>query len=340
MDATSFYRGYGPLGHLRRQMPDIFFRTVDKFSWSSLSFGDAVFIQRPFTAPHLQAAEMVRANRLPLWIDYDDDLLSVPNFNPTHSMYADPAVKKNVATLLQMADIVTVSSEHLKKKYDPLREAAAQSNLGYRQPCIVIPNALNEELLPRPEILEQRYCLASWRGSSTHDKDLAYFTSALQASIKKAGPKWIFNFVGKPFWATMDAMPPKVVVQTPAMEIVEYFQFLAETQPAFVFVPLVDCEFNRAKSNIAWMEAAWAGAACLAPAWDEWNRPGVVRYNSPANFAALMDQLVTGKIDCRKKAAESWQYISENLLLKHTNKLRYGVIDWLMKESESRRIMR
>lgn len=336
LDATSFYRGMGPFGHLRRWMPHIFFRQLEKFSGASLGFCDVVFLQRPFTAEHLQAAEMTLAERIPLWIDYDDDLFSVPLSNPTHSGYADPNRQRNVAKLLQLADIVTVSTQALKEKFDPLRQAAAkQTDLGTRQPCIVIPNAINDQAYPRPPISAEKPKLVLWRGSSTHDEDLAAFTPQLMQVMEKH-PTWTFNFVGKPFWMTVNKLPHARTLVTPPMTTREYFQFLAAVQPAVMITPLVRHPFNLAKSNIAWLEASWAGAACLAPAWPEWQRPGAVKYNSPAQFGVQLDDMLSGRIKVQERAAESWDFIEENLQLREVNKLRMGVVDWLIQEAERR----
>jgi hypothetical protein len=336
LDATSFYRGFGPMGHLRRWMPHVFFRQLDKFSEPSLGFCDAVFMQRPFTAEHVNAAEMTRAEGLPLWIDYDDDLFSVPLSNPTNRIYSDPNRQRNVAKLVQIAEVVTVSTQALKEKLDPLREAASkETRLGARMPCLVIPNAINEQGFPRPQLFAERPQLVLWRGSSTHDEDLAAFTQAIALVMGKF-PKWTFNFVGKPFWMTINKLPQDRLIVTPSMTTREYFQFLAAVQPAVMIAPLVKSPFNLAKSNIAWLEASWAGAACLAPCWPEWQRPGMVKYNSPSQFAAQLEDMLSGKIRVQEKAKESWSFIEENLQLCKTNKIRMGVVEWLMQEAERR----
>jgi hypothetical protein len=43
-------------------------------------------------------------------------------------------------------------------------------------------------------------------------------------------------------------------------------------------VPLHVSDFNRAKSNIGWIEAVHAGAITVAPDFQEWRRPGVINY--------------------------------------------------------------
>ena len=78
-DATSFYRGIGPLAEIRRERFNLALTFINDVNWSTLKLCDAAFLQRPFTSNHLKIAELVKRNQLPLWIDFDDDLFSVPD---------------------------------------------------------------------------------------------------------------------------------------------------------------------------------------------------------------------------------------------------------------------
>jgi hypothetical protein len=51
---------------------------------------------------------------------------------------------------------------------------------------------------------------------------------------------------------------------------VAYVDALFDVRPHFVVVPLQDNPFNRAKSNIAELEAQAAGAIAIVPDWEEW----------------------------------------------------------------------
>jgi hypothetical protein len=69
---------------------------------------------------------------------------------------------------------------------------------------------------------------------------------------------------------------------------VAYVDALFDIRPHFVVVPLQDNPFNRAKSNIAELEAQAAGAIAIVPDWEEWR--SVVRYNE-TNEETPCDQL-------------------------------------------------
>jgi DNA-binding NtrC family response regulator len=60
---------------------------------------------------------------------------------------------------------------------------------------------------------------------------------------------------------------------------------MGEMRPSFLAVPLADTKFNRAKSNISVLEAAWMGALPIAPRWLEGCAlPGVLLYNDQNDF--------------------------------------------------------
>jgi hypothetical protein len=121
------------------------------------------------------------------------------------------------------------------------------------------------------------------------------------------------------------------VIETEALDPAEYWRFIYMTNPALVMVPLWDCPLNRAKSNIAWIEGIYAGAACLGPDWDEWKRPGIIHYQSPKDFGDKLDMVMRGEFDTLKLAQEGREYVMDTLTLAKVNLLRESILQalWL-----------
>lgn len=346
-DGTSFYRAAGPLQALERSMNgDLRLEFGGTINWVYLRGIDALFMQRPFNNDHLRVAGFCAMQGKPLWVDYDDDLYAVPMQNPTHKMYGQKSVHNNITQILARADVVTVSTEALREKFARILERIVTSgDVDYpdRQrsidKIIVLPNGYDAELFGYSfrrwrEPVEVSNPLALWRGSHTHDADLSAYTMAISQAFTTSGTGWTMNFVGSPFWGTIQHLTEvgianERVVITPPLDPIEYFHFLAAVKPSFVFTPLIDDSFNRAKSNIAWIEAAHAGAVCLGPKWSEWQRPGVVHYENPQSFMEAMQALLKGKIDTRSLVAESRRYIAENLTLEKLNRTRASIIERL-----------
>jgi hypothetical protein len=318
-DATSFYRAVGPLAELRRERSDLALTFINSIDWATLKLCDAVFLQRPFSNNHLMIAELTKRNRLPLWLDFDDDLFCVPAWNPCAAIYNKPEIQKNVATMAALADVITVSTEAIRVKLLPLNKN-----------IVVVPNAFDARLVGDrlARASDRQGPLIMWRGSKTHRKDLNVAgESCIQ--LAQANPNSTWLFLGETPWFA-DFMPHKQTICAEPIDPIEYWEFLGKTQPTIMIVPLDDCEFNRGKSNICWQEASFAGAATLAPNWTEWQKPGVTNYKSDSDFLpALASMFDASKDQLIVNAEKSWQYINNNLLLSIVNKKRHAILEEL-----------
>jgi len=334
-DATSFYRAFGPLGELKKQY-DVNIVRGEEVNWATLSSVDALFLQRPFNPTHVQIVDMARGNGKKIWIDYDDDLYSVPLGNRAYKLYSNKQTQNNITTLIAKADFVSVSTPQLKRRFSELLNKLKEKNLSdvntNTDKIIVVPNAYNRNFCRyRGEIKSQKKVL-TWRGSDTHDKDLLVYTSALKQAFE-TDLTWTMNLIGQPFWYTIEqigsiqGIKNTNLIVTPALDPAEYWKFIYQTNPSLVFVPLFDCMFNKAKSNIAWIEGIHAGAACLAPDWEEWRKPGIINFKDPKDFFDKMVSVMKGEVDTLKLYEDGWEYILDNLTIEKVNPLRKKILD-------------
>lgn len=337
-DATSFYRASGPFAELCKKMGVTAVINPD-LNWESLKWCDGpVFIQRPFTDVHLRVLDMAKANGKKVWVDYDDDLFSVPRSNRAHKIYSKVQNQNNIAHILAKADVVTVSTMALKQKFAEILEAMGKA-MGKEEANFnaskihVVPNAYDEKFCfyrkgPAKPFQNK---LITWRGSDTHDKDLMLYTEAMKKAFANH-LDWTFNFIGNAFWHTIEELDsiPNIketnVVEVESIDPAEFWKFLWKTAPALITVPLWDCPFNRAKSNIAWIEGIHAGAPCLAPDWEEWQRPGIINYKDPHDFRVKLDCFMRGEFDGAKLFKEGDEYIKDNLTLRKVNMIREVIL--------------
>ncbi len=328
-DATSLYRGVGPLYSLQRVYPDIQVAVNPPVSWMTLKGADLAFFQRPAFDDRMDMIRMAKSNNVPIWLDYDDDLFSVPLCNPMFPLFAMPQVANNLANMLAMADLITVTTEVLKEKLAKILAAFPSNKYDIKANKIhIIPNGYDPDLLPSME-RPPREKLVVWRGSASHVKDLWIHTEALTSVIKEF-PDWKFEFIGETFWGTLEHLrkhcKPENIIRTGSMDPILFYKYLARQRPAVVIVPLEDIEFNRSKSNIAWLEATSAGAATLAPDWPEWNQPGIATYNGLHDFTVQLSALMIDSSYQAERWSTSKEYIQGNLQLSDLNKMRYTLI--------------
>lgn len=311
-DATSMYRGLGPLAEMRRQMghDHLNITTPSVWDWSTINMADGVFMQRPYKDDDVSVAEMIKAQFKPLWVDYDDDLFNLPTDNPAYSSYNDEHVKHNIAKIINLADLVTVTTPYLKKRFEAGKRPLNKN-------IHVVPNAFDFNLFPyRQDKPIPRNQVVVWRGSITHTRDVMAYTQAITNVVMDPKfSKWIWRFIGDNLWFLTDYLPKDNVVWSKAIDPIEYMKHLYDICPKIIQVPLHDSGFNRCKSNIAWIEGTFAGAACLAPDWEEWQAPGIFKYKNTEDYQKTLFDMMSGVYDLEKSVDDSWNYIKENLNL-------------------------
>lgn len=336
IDTTSYYRGLGPLLALEQQCPNLRLLATREYSWATFHQADYFFIQRPYRQAHEDVILMAKANRVPVWVDHDDDLFAVPADSPAHDTYAGDDVKKCIARCVVHADLVTASTPRLAMRLETLA----------RQSVVVLPNAWNDLRADRRQAVPElrRSGVAAppartvlWRGSNTHQKDLAVFSPQI-LDVARRHPELHWTFVGWNPWFITGCLPADRWTYVPTMDINEYMEFLRGVRAAFHVVPLHDNELNRAKSNIAWIEATQAGSAVLAPCWPEWRRPGVTTYDGPADFGDKLEAMLAEPEDrLRQWNLMSWDHICDQLLLQDVNRQRVVLLDRLTAGGPQRR---
>jgi hypothetical protein len=267
-DATSFYRAYGVFAYLPG-VEMIPFRG-EQNTWADLIDIDLAFFQRPYTNTIVQTMEYLKRMGKPVWIDYDDDFLGVPSYLNTR-WKANPETHHAIKRMCEVADIITVSTENLKRLYSDRAK--------------VIPNALNDFILTMGKRKPAKKRIL-WRGSASHQADLYEFREPILRIMDKY-QDWQFVWFGmQPIWTDKG-------IHLPGTDLFYYFDKLIEIDAQIGIVPLITSDFNRSKSNIAELEMSWAGANCLVPDWVEWKSE--YRYHSLSSFERVLEMMLIDK---------------------------------------------
>ena len=317
----SFYRSGGIVNNLRKQLGANF--TVDVISWPDLptdwqmiSNYDIIMMQRPYTSQMLDYAVHVKQMRVKLWLDFDDNLFTVAPENRAWPVFNDPNIQTYIKQLIALADVVSVTTEDLKQFYLPLNKN-----------IVVIPNAFNDTIFRVDRVVHERENIVAWRGSDTHIYDLMAYAPAITKCTTDF-PEYEFTYIGYNPWFFPAA---KNIAFEKARDIVDYFSNLFNLKPAVVQVPLFDSNFNRCKSNIAFIEGAYVGAVCIIPEF--WGKiPGTLSYNDKESYYEALRSVLAGEVDIKAMNEVAWQYVKDNLLLSKVNKLRVKLIKNLLKD--------
>jgi hypothetical protein len=264
---------------------------------------------------------------IPTVVDYDDDFLGCPRYNPMTIVRQKQGVDqpKNVIELMRLSSLVTVSTQALKDKFQQIVPKVE-----------VIRNAFDNYTY-KLNTKRNDTRLVLWRGSKSHERDLFHFKD-VYINIIKANPDFDFMFWGNidcP-WLSELALSVDNIYFKQEVHHYTYNLHLKELSPCLTLVPLEDTEFNHMKSDCAKLEAVSCGSLCIAPMWDEWNWNGVIsNYLNEKDFI-LQTQLYIDGIRNKDKELDSIhklniKYITDNRLLSEANKIRLKLYKELVK---------
>ncbi len=314
-DGCQWYRGVGPISHLAKSNPDIEvpFGTYREYTWGEIKAADILFMIRPCLESQLATIEMAKNVGTKVWIDYDDDLFAVTADNPNHVFFANPGIERNIERALNISDAVSVSTKALQKKLQPMSKAQVR----------VIPNSIDPSSLRHRPTKSPQENIVMWRGTSTHLGDLMTFASEIK-QVSRDYEKIVFAFVGYNPWFITQELGPRAI-KFPPVEMLKFYEAICALRPRISIVPLMDNDFNRSKSNIAALEASVAGSAILAPDWEEWEIPGIMRYSSPTEFQNLLETMIEEK-SLSVIAEDTWNHVSKHFILDVVNPLRAELV--------------
>lgn len=298
-DATSWYRAAGPLEHLMRyEMRDelIVVPVSQPPQWCSFMHVDLLLIQRPTGNEAMGWLRAARAHRIPVWLDYDDDVLNIPTEHLHYAQFAKG--RENIRELLESAALITVSTDAIRQSF---RSFVPSANI------VVVPNALDERLADWQPRKEFTLDLLAWRGGFSHTFDLEFGRDILSRHN-------VHYFGILPRWA---AEGDNVCADW-QWDIVEYQKSLNESKAAVLLCPLEDTLFNRARSNCVWLEATLAGMVVVHWSKDRTKLPEFMR---PGIMGLEQGKIITNE-SFKQHYQTSRAYIESNLLLKSVNKLR------------------
>jgi hypothetical protein len=272
------------------------------------------FDLRPTNEKNLNMMYLAWKAGCKIWVDLDDLLWNIPPSNSAATTWS-PTAEENLFRALAAADVVTVTTEELAKHTSTKTD----------RPVIVIPNAWNDYAVAMPNTWNgddsktPGVATYFWRGSNTHSGDL-YSHRDLFSERNDV----IFRFMGELPWYLLKSYGghlDRLNWDSFTPNTAKYFDKIKEIAPeAFIF-PLEDNDFNRCKSNIAWIEATLAGAACIASQLPEFEE---------VDSMMLDETKFEYHPDFFRKAFDlSRQYIAEYLRLSQINHQRAQVVEML-----------
>lgn len=257
MDACALWRMFIP--HLNMPKSRFFF-TQGHVVLDNVALSDVGVVQRMMEEGNVEYLRMARTHGMRFIYDLDDNMWHMPAWNPAKHIFEER--KEGLRNCVEWADVVTVSTEFLKKfasrELDDLRNVVTDKPI----PVIVIENYADMRFFKEHTIPKNRDTIRiGWGGSNTHAGDLGHMWHVMPDIIEEF-PNTEFEVIGHP--------PPPRLVGHPRVKmrnychVSEFWNRLATWDWDIFLAPLENNKFNKAKSAIKMIEAGTMRKPCLA----------------------------------------------------------------------------
>jgi glycosyltransferase involved in cell wall biosynthesis len=205
-----------------------------------------------------------KRGKLKVILDMDDDVFDIDPYSDSYEVFgieevkhgdkwlwkdgANIDIKENKATrnrlerFLIRADIITVSTERLKKTYSR-----------YNSNVIVVPNAIDEKDWIVPNFKEHKEFRIGWTGGTSHYSDWWTIKEDIE-KIAKEYPNVKFVIGGAKFEGIFKNINPKQVEYWGWVDATGHGYRVAMMDLDLAIIPLKDSSFNSNKSCIKFYE--------------------------------------------------------------------------------------
>ena len=247
-DACEYVRVTAPCNAIGAELTA--FHGEDAISEQAIADSDLVIVQRtyPSLVDHYQkVVKFAKKHDKPLVFEIDDYLFDLPEDHPDRKSGAYVADLLPMFGALLDADYVTVPTGLLKERLAP-----------FNPNIFEISNYIDDNLWQISEGIERtdsdERLVIGYMGSYTHQSDLESIVTALVKVAETYKDKIKFKVWGMPHHSeslNLENLEYLPAISTVYTEFVE--QFKREKVDIFI-APLVDNEFNRAKSHLKYLE--------------------------------------------------------------------------------------
>jgi glycosyltransferase involved in cell wall biosynthesis len=185
--------------------------------------------------------------------EIDDDVFSVTPVNwQAYHVYTRPEIREAVTHMAGVADLVTVTTEHLA---GVMREETGNENVA------VLPNCIPAWVLDLPRQPRDRPAVG-WQGGASHAMDVGLVVNPVKRFLRRF-PGWDFRLGGTDFRETFAAGDRAVF--SPWIPVYEDAPgYYATIDFDIGLAPLLDSPFSRSKSNVKILEYGARGIPSIA----------------------------------------------------------------------------
>jgi len=225
----------------------------------------------------------------------------IPDYNKFKFAFDNDEIRQNCIDIINLVDEVTVTCDFMRKLYI---EKTGQKNI------TVIPNFVPNTWMGQlfnPRKIETAYEQNKrkprilYTGSGAH-YDVDNKTggkddlSEVRDFIRKTVNKYQWIFVGAFPPQLLDLVQQKKIEFYPWQPLLKYPYFIANLNAQLMVAPLQVNDFNRAKSDIKFIEACTLGIPCLCQDMETYSTaPETLRFKTVEEFEDKIEKILRKK---------------------------------------------
>ena len=262
----------------------------------------------------------------------------IPDYNKFKFAFDNDEIRQNCVDIINLVDEVTVTCDFMKRLYI--------EKTGQKKVTVIpnfVPNSWMGQLF-NPRKVERAFDTYKqkprilYTGSGAHydvdnkvggKDDLAGVRDFIRKTVNKY--QWIFVGAFPP--QLVDLVQQKKIEFYPWQPLLKYPYFIANLNAQLMVAPLLDNDFNKAKSDIKFIEACTLGIPCLCQNIETYHSaPEFLRFNTVAEFEHKIERILK-KRSHYKQNIRKLRKIGENRMLEidenigcHIEALSYNII--------------
>jgi hypothetical protein len=259
--SCAWYRCYTPGEELRRRGYEVHMAT--ELSQEAADWADVVVFERQSEPEILDAIAYCRSQGKLTVYEIDDDVWNIHRDSAAHPYFSRPGVLETMDEAIRSCAIVTTTTRQLAS-----RVRALNANVH------ILPNMLPDDHWPfdRPKEQAEDKVVIGWAGSDTHLPDLRQLEGVIDCLLDRYDQ---VEFA----WAGMSEMPFPGHERMRCIEGVPINDYPSLVSQFHIgLAPVIDTVFNRAKSDLKFLEYAAIGipvAASRTPTYENSVENGV-----------------------------------------------------------------
>lgn len=246
--------------------------------------------------------EMQHKHQKPFVVEVDDNYIDVPPWNEAYRSFSNGSSYRRISLdCMRNADALVVTTPHLGRTYGAINDNV-----------YVVENSLDfkgdRKFVGWDTVSVRKHqgTRLGWIGGRSHFEDLMMVAPVLR-KLLLAHPDVTLCLVNSAIQKSCQALGrpypfeglKNVHYADRSVAINRYAKFMASFGFDIGIAPLVDCNFNRSKSNLRWLEYSALGVPCVATDISHFNQSIIhgedgflVKDNDPDRWYATLENLI------------------------------------------------